>query len=684
MGRILALVLAFAGFAQAPVPFAQTQGAPGSSDYSIHIDVNLVQVDAVVTDFKGHPVTDLKATDFELLQDGKPQTISNFSYANFSESAGATLPVSTSRNEVLLPGIRVSPLKPEQVHRAVAFVVDDLGLSFESIIYVRTALQKFVDEQMQPGEMVAIVRTGAGIGALQQFTNDKRLLHAAIDGVKYNFMGRVNVNSFSALMPDQKTRDFGQTGEDPCSLQNSKATGSLIAVRNVVEGLKELPGRKALLLFSESMQMLPTTACDFSRVKENLHRLTDAAERGAVVIYTIDPRGVQSLVFNAADHPGDDLAQQQSQSRRAYFDSQEGLEYLAHETGGLFLTHNDTAGAVRDVITDASNYYLLGYHPPASTFDSKTGGETFHSLQVKVKRAGLHVRSRSGFFGVPGTFRAPMPEINNAAITHALLSPFVSGDIHLRLTSLFSNVGSPFITTLLYVDGKDVTFTTESGGTHKAVLDIVEFILGDNGELVDASQNTYTVADDAATYELAVKNGFVLRLRRAVARPGPYQVRAVVRDASSQKIGSASQFLEVPDLKKGHLALSGILLREDKNESSQASGSDEREVDARGNEAVRIFKPGEKIRWAIQVLNLRRRDRQDLSVQTRLFREDKEVYQSDSIPLRWARDSAQVTGHMQLDVGLLPGNYALQVIATDAFAKSKYRAVSQWMDFEVQ
>jgi VWFA-related protein len=568
--------------------------------------------------------------------------------------------------------------------RAVAFVVDDLGLSFESLIYVRTALNKFVEEQMDARDVVAIVRTGAGIGALQQFTTDKRLLRSAIDGVKFNFMGRVNVNSFAPLTPDQAMRDFGLTGEEACSLQNSKATGSLIAVRNVVEGLKELPGRKALILFSESMQMLPTSTCDFSRVKENLHRLTDAAERSAVVIYTIDPRGVRSLLFGAADHPGQDVAEEQSKSRQAYFDSQQGLDYLARETGGLFLAHNDTAGAVREAVTDAGSYYLLGYHPPPSTFDPKSGGRTFHRVQVKVKRTGLHVRSRSGFFGVPGPSRVQLPETNNAAITHALLSPFASGDIHLRLTSLFSSAGNPFITTLLYIDGKDVTFANETDGTHKAILDIVEFILGDNGQVVDASQNTYTVADDASTYELAVKNGFVLRLRRAVEHPGPYQIRVVVRDAASQKIGSASQFLEIPDLKRRHLALSGILLKEDKAETSHTGHGQEPAPDARGNEAVRIFRPGEKIRWAVQVLNLRDGQRQDLAVQTRLFHEDKQIYQSDSIPLRWSQESTQVTGHMQLDSGLEPGNYALQVIATDALAKTKHRAVSQWMDFEVQ
>src|SRR6201999_861396 len=89
-------------------------------------------------------------------------------------------------------------LRPDQVQRTMALVVDDLGLSFESAVLVRRALKKFVDEQMQPNDLVAIIRTGSGIGALQQFTSDKRQLYAAVERVKWNGLGRSGV---SAVMP---------------------------------------------------------------------------------------------------------------------------------------------------------------------------------------------------------------------------------------------------------------------------------------------------------------------------------------------------------------------------------------------------------------------------------------------------------------------------------------------------
>src|SRR5262249_41072027 len=158
----------------------------------LRVTVNLVQVDAVVTDSKGKPVTDLTADDFEILQDGKRQKITKFSYI----STALPTPTTVAPKP---PGPPPPPvrLRPSQVRRTIALVVDDLGLSFESTAQIRSALKKFVDQQMQPGDLVAIIRTGAGMGALQQFTSDKRQLYAAIERVKHNMMGRGGVGAFA-------------------------------------------------------------------------------------------------------------------------------------------------------------------------------------------------------------------------------------------------------------------------------------------------------------------------------------------------------------------------------------------------------------------------------------------------------------------------------------------------------
>src|SRR5581483_5969971 len=198
MIRRTALILPLAiAFAQSP------QQSPPET--VIRINVNLVQVDATVTDSDGNPVTDLKASDFEITQDNKPQVITNFSYVSVKSPAKDAAPTRVANNpKGGAPGPPPPPAKlaMDKVVRTIALVVDDLGLSFESTVYVRNALKKFVDQEMQPGDLVAIIRTGAGIGALQSFTADKRQLYAAIDRVKFNAIGRVGVSSFEPISRD--------------------------------------------------------------------------------------------------------------------------------------------------------------------------------------------------------------------------------------------------------------------------------------------------------------------------------------------------------------------------------------------------------------------------------------------------------------------------------------------------
>ena len=158
----------------APTPTPAPQ--EDSEDDVVRITTNLVQFDTVVTDGAGRQVTDLRPEDFEVLVDGKPQDITNFAYVSTEAGTVSPMPVA-ARGAPPPPPAR---LRPEQVRRTIALVVDDLNASFDSLVDVRRALKKFVDEQMQPRDLVAIIRTSAGMGALQQFTSDKRLLHKAL------------------------------------------------------------------------------------------------------------------------------------------------------------------------------------------------------------------------------------------------------------------------------------------------------------------------------------------------------------------------------------------------------------------------------------------------------------------------------------------------------------------------
>src|SRR5262245_38997890 len=141
--------------------------AAQSPDTVIRINVNLVQVDAIVTDSKDRPVTDLKKEDFVILQDGKPQNITNFSYISITNPSAKPVEAKVKGAPPPPPG----SIQKDKIRRTIALVVDDLGLSWETITRVRQSLKKWVDNEMQPGDLVAVIRTGAGMGALQQFTN---------------------------------------------------------------------------------------------------------------------------------------------------------------------------------------------------------------------------------------------------------------------------------------------------------------------------------------------------------------------------------------------------------------------------------------------------------------------------------------------------------------------------------
>jgi VWFA-related protein len=727
IGVFVMLALASAQ-TQAPQAFQQQ-----NPDNVIRITVNLVQVDAVVTDSHDKPVTNLKKEDFVLLQDGKPQTINYFTYVNTGTRDTSVRPTTTSAPKQSGPGQKgAAPppppppprgLKPSQIRRTVALVVDDLGLSFESIARIRGSLKKFVDQEMQPGDLVAIMRTGAGMGALQQFTSDKRLLYAAIDKIKYNAFGRVGVSSFTPLQA------VHEGAPDTTNADNEReqifSAGTMGAVQYIVEGLKELPGRKSVILFSENMKINYADG-QSQRVMDSIKRLTDAANRASVVIYTIDPRGLQYTGLTAADDTSgrspQQLANISMERSQQIWDSQDGLVQLAHQTGGLFLhDNNDIGNMLKKAVDDGAGYYLLGYHPDASTFDAKTGQPKFHNLSVRVKVPGLHVRYRSGFFGQSDRPVAPIPQDRIAQLRHALFSPFGGGALHVRLTSIFSQTAQkgPYLTSLFHFDPKELQFSDEPDDWHKAVIDVVAMTFGDSGQPVDVTDKTWTVRLKGDTYQRVLKDGLVYRMNVPVKKPGAYQMRIALRDTANGQVGSATQFVDVPDVKKGHLALSGIMLSADNSKiaaqaaaaaqanattgaaagnqsSGQGNTGDQGEEghvndpDPNSTPAVRIFKPGTPIVYGYQILNAQAdgAKKPELEVQTRLFRDGQEVYKGTpkAMEMGAADDPKRLVGggRMQLGDKITPGDYVLQVIVTDKLAKEKYRMATQSMDFEVR
>ncbi|MBD0326536.1 MAG: VWA domain-containing protein, partial [Pyrinomonadaceae bacterium] len=536
---VLLLSLVFNSFAQTPSPTPSTsqpsQQDKSAEDDVVRITTNLVQVDVTVMDKKGQPVTDLRPDEIEILEDNRPQKITNFSYVSLEGGAGNQPAATKAPVDKTAPPVPPVKLRPEQVQRTIALVVDDLSLSFESTHFTRQALKKFVDQQMQPGDLVAIIRTGGGVGALQQFTSDKRQLYAAIERVRFNLQGRGGMSAFAPIQRDPfaEARDSLPTSardRDDDDRSPSRRTpedelnefrddifsiGTLGAINYIVRGMGQLPGRKSILLLSEGFSLYNRDR-DNLRFLDALRRLIDIANRASVVIYTMDTRGLQGLHLTAEDNTSD-MTQSQIEETIAdrsarLFDTQTGLNYLAQQTGGIAIRNtNDLAGGIKRVLDDQRGYYLIGYRPDESTFDAATGRRKFHKLSVKIKRPGLNHRTRNGFFGVTDEQAVPVRRTRTEQLAAAISSPFNSSGVGLRLTALFGNdpkLGS-FVRSILHINVRDLTFVDEPDDWHKTVFDVLTLTFGDNGNVIGEVSQTQTIRMKGETYNRAMQNGFV-------------------------------------------------------------------------------------------------------------------------------------------------------------------------------
>lgn len=735
---ILLASLAPAAVAQqpSPTPAASVPSTvpqrPDEADV-VRITTNLVQVDAVVTDRSGRQITDLKPDELQIFEDGKRQKITHFAYvySGSPESAPPSTARVVDKNAPPSPPVK---LKPDQIKRTIALVVDDLGLSFQSTYYVRHALKKFVDEEMQPGDLVAIVRTAGGMGALQSFTSDKRQLYAAIERIKWYMSGRSGVGAFPPIGSDRgpgRDDEETNTGPPPEDLDQFRedlfSVGTLGALNYVVRGLRELPGRKSILLLSDGFKIFNRDDPGRStRVLEALRRLTDLANRASVVIYTMDARGLQTISLNAEDDvsgmSAEDVETQLSNRRNDLFDSQDGLNYLAQETGGIAIrNNNDLSRGIKRVMEDQSGYYLIGYRPDESTFDAKTGRRKFHHLSLKVVRAGrFTARMRNGFYGISDEEAKPIQRTAQQQIVSALVSPFGATGVHLQLTSLFANsTEGSIMRSLLHIDARDLTFATEPDGWHKATVNILAVTFGDNGLPIDQAGPSYSIRLPDREYQRVLRDGLVYTVTVPIKKPGAYQLRVALRDAPSERVGSATQFVEIPDLKKNRLALSGMVVvgmdqatyeklrsANVRTESSKpdtvstqpvtnppaamANTEGVSEGDARASAAVREFRAKTVMRFGFWIYNARLDKvtaRPQLTIQIVMFRDGQPIFTGHISPYDIQNPAdpkrLQAGGVIQLGSDMTPGEYVLQVVVTDALADEKHRTATQWMDFEI-
>lgn len=398
--------------------------AQTNTDDVVKITTNLVQIDAVVTR-NGKQVKDLKAEDFEIYEDGKLQTITSFVYvSNVSNPSGATPQTSSKDENTPVDPNSPQPIPAEIPRRRIVFVVDDYGLSAQSMADVRRQLRNFIDEQLNPNDLIAITLTSNGRRELPHFTNDKSRIDQTWEQLKWNQCSRVGVK------PMPRVGDQGQVG---CGRGVASFDESISSIRTIVAALDQVPGRKSMVIFSDdtplrenervargSSSVLQASGDSTSKNSETydarLRRLAELAIRSAVVIYAVDTSGLQTIGTSAADatprpmvagSQGNGLFVQQLRNQSKLLQMRrDGAKLIAKETGG-FLVHDQNEFQFDKILEDQSGYYLIGYRPTEETFNKK-----FHKLTARVKQPGLEIRTRSGFFGMSEDEARRMKETN--------------------------------------------------------------------------------------------------------------------------------------------------------------------------------------------------------------------------------------------------------------------------------
>jgi VWFA-related protein len=662
---------------------AQAAGQEQPQEPTLHIGVTAVEIDAVVTDGKGRHVSDLRASDFELLQDGKLQTITAFRYVPVrppAQAAASTPPPGPSRppSEQAVPLTTGAQLRRDHTGRIMAIVIDDLSLSFADMGHVRSALARFIDRDMRPDDAVAVVMTSHGVGQLQQFTNDKAVLKDTIAGLRINLLG-LDLNDFDDEGASDQLRNAASYRQEVFQ------AGSLGAVENVVRGMRELPGRKSVVWVNSGLALIEQDGqFRFSRpyLMTAFERLVDESNRSFVVIHTVDARGLvnpAASLFSAERRNAPTPAQMTAAVQR-HHDSQDGMALLAQEAGGLAFTNsNDLTGAFGKALSDQEGYYVLAYQPETATFRHVGNRQPdFHHITLRVKRPGLQTRARSGFFGRTDEEVNRPPQTDEERLWAAAASPFVASDLDIRVTPIFGHTKSgDLVRVLLHLDGRGLSFTKGEDGKYRAPVEAFATLVDGRGAAVEAKMFKFTLSAPADPHISRGEAGFAYSIDLPAKMPGAYQLRVAMRDLRSDRIGTGYQFVRVPNVSKPRLALSGIALQ----------GSD-----AGGSPAFRQFRAASTVRYAFDTYNAQldpANHHPALTLRLRLYRDGSLLLDGKPAPIEaqpMADDperSAAVNGALQLSPAITPGEYLLQLEVNDTRVRGNAATARQWIDFTV-
>ena len=399
--------------AQSPAPTSAQQPAePPGGTPTFRTDINFVRVDVIVADKQGNAVSDLKQQDFEITEDGKPQTVQTFKLVNIQDN--------TTRSAPLAPAREIRSVIDEQMEaakedvRLFAFFLDDYHVRKENSIRAREPIARFVESKLLPSDMAGIMYPLTPLDDVLLSRNHKNLASAVRTflGRKYDYTAR---NLF-----EERYVNYVSTMEAE-RIRNQVTLSALKALIIHMGGLRE--GRKSIILVSEGFtNTMPAQAQDpiaaqpgsggyqppdpiggvSSRQQSqefflktdmlsDIRWVYEMANRYNTAIYTVDPRGLAAFEFDL-----DRGNVSMTADKAVLDDSMDTLRILADETDGrAIVNQNDLTPGLNQIVRDSSAYYLLGYTTTQNAADGK-----FHQINVKVKRPNVQVRSRKGYLAL--------------------------------------------------------------------------------------------------------------------------------------------------------------------------------------------------------------------------------------------------------------------------------------------
>jgi VWFA-related protein len=547
--------LSLTTFAQQPQQPAAAQTADQQPPITFKVEVNYVEVDAVVTDSAGRFVRGLTREDFEVREQSKPQTISVFSLVDIPVERPDTPYFAKTSIE---PDVRTNR---EIDGRVFVLVLDDLHTQSLRSPRVRAAARQFVERYLGENDIAAVVTTGGSKSTAQNFTSSRRLLLKAIDA----FMGQKLRSSTLEQLAQLPSPAPGMNRRaDPLSSERAyKARASLGTLKGVAEYMEGIRGRrKAVVFFSEGIDYDMSNPIQNQFANDVRSEMLDAiaeASRANVSFYAVDPRGLSGFedAIEIQSLPEDNSLGLHTMLAEIR-DAQDSLRSLAEETGGFAaINRNDYRETFARIIDDNSSYYVLGYYS-----DSRRDGK-FRPIEVRVNRPGLEVRARKGYTP-PRTRPASKPPAASAKtspeLREALASPLpVSGlSLSASAAAFRGTKDKASVSVSLEVDGSRFKFSEKGDRVFDEIeVSMVAYDAGGVGR--DGGHDAVQLTLRPQTRDVVVARG-VRIMRRMELSPGIYQVRIGARETGNGSVGTVLLDIDVPDFSKDKLAMSGVVM----------------------------------------------------------------------------------------------------------------------------